>query len=244
MKIGCVGRMTLMFRLLLKRVQPGLFYGHFLCVSLHLFFLSRALLIKPHFCLIVNTFFSSRIGFISFFFQLHFSHENQIGTIETEWLPAYFPSEQVAYSLSYYWFNFLLLTATSVSIYAREKKTRLQKFWSWFDWKLRRCCVTCGETKYQLQTIDFFVLRHTNHYEQQQQQQCQQKKLSFWYWTHVSKSIWDNKMKHRCHSSCYSFTALAWLSCEKKHTHGNFFPGSAHIFALTFFLLSFYTPTL
>lgn len=215
------------------------------CAFLCIFFLSLPCIVdqtaflphRQHIFFLTNWFYL-------FFFQLHFSHENQIGTIETEWLPAYFPCEQVAYSLSYYWFNFLLLTATSVSIYAREKKTRLQKFWSWFDWKLRRCCVTCGETKYQLQTIDFFVLRHTNHCEQQQQQQCQQKKLSFWYWTHVSKSIWDNKMKHRCHSSCYSFTALAWLSCEKKHTHGNFFPGSAHIFALTFFLLSFYTPTL
>lgn len=105
--------------------------------------------------------------------------------------------------------------------------------------------MTCGETKYQLQTIDFFVLRHTNHCEQQQQQQCQQKKLSFWYWTHVSKSIWDNKIKHRCHSSCYSFTALAWLSCEKKtHTRQFFSRFCPYIRAYLFSAVILYTDSL
>lgn len=99
------------------------------CVFLCIFFFS------PVHCWLNRIFASSSTHFFPhelvlflFFFNCIFSHENQIGTIETEWLPAYFPCEQVAYSLSYYWFNFLLLIATSVSICAREKKRVYRSF--------------------------------------------------------------------------------------------------------------------
>lgn len=95
--------------------------------------------------------------FYLFFFQLHFSHENQIGTIETEWLPAYFPCEQVAYSLSYYWFNFLLLTATSVSIYAREKKNAFTEVLVLI--RLKMASLLCDMRRNQISTTNHRLFR-------------------------------------------------------------------------------------
>lgn len=58
------------------------------------------------------------------------------------------------------------------------------------------------------------------------------KKLSFWYWTHVSKSIWDNKIKCCCH--CSGFFARISHHRISFLFHGDPLPIRADVFTAFF----------
>lgn len=60
------------------------------------------------------------------------------------------------------------------------------------------------------------------------------KRWSFWYWTHVSKTIWDNKMKHCCRLRPVLFI-LPHFGLLFFFSHGHLAPRSTWFFVLGIF---------